>query len=828
MRPYLAIIKDSFRSALASRVLYVLLGLITLVLLVLAPAHIRESLDTKIRSNDVRDPFSLLSRINEDRVADNQPGVQRIWNLLSDDLKQEITKLEDDNQNSEANKGDDDASESESESAADSESKTVTVRVGGRNGRRGPGRRGRPRQGSSDLQKVGISNRLIEELNELIKDEDFFRTEDWTDRNYGSEATGLLEIERSQLTEAQAQRLNRILISESFGSLIRSGSPTSINAWYGWYNAEWLPLGGTHQQFASQITNWLPFFFDKIVLSLGLLIAILVTANIIPQTFEAGTLNLLLSKPVSRSGLFLAKFVGGCVFIAICATLLFVGMWLWMGLGLRIWDRSVLISIPLYVLVFAIYYSVASFVGLTTRSTILSIIVTGVFWAMCFGVGGTYSFFNARMENAEIHRVVKGTDAILQVNPASRLRIWDGDENVWTEPAMPDVDDEEKMARGIIEAFGGADGMPPVLGPIEDPVRNQTVVGRILVTDQSTFNQQQFLVSEDGKKFELKGTFPRETVRLFATKEGILAATRRGKFYRYRPETKIKTETSTEEVKTDAKERELFVAIGPEAAKEIRNENLIDVNRLNSEVAIYSRGELQVFKLLEEGEEGTSERYVFDRSVEVETGTRASMSCRIAYQGNTILVVLGNGQIISLDAETLQEKNGYLPETRFAAETVTASADGRWFAVCYRNETLWLLDTENDETMYRSRVRGQGSISTVSFDDSKMYVADRTDRVTAYDLDSFNATETFTPNGTLMHNAWRYGIKPLYFAFPKPGEFYKVVSHLSSASDTSTNLDVDLAFQETPTNPWSPLTSGLTFMAVMLMLSCLVFSRTDY
>ena len=48
MRPYLAIIKDSFRAALASKVLYVLLGLIVLFLLLLAPAHIRESLDTRI------------------------------------------------------------------------------------------------------------------------------------------------------------------------------------------------------------------------------------------------------------------------------------------------------------------------------------------------------------------------------------------------------------------------------------------------------------------------------------------------------------------------------------------------------------------------------------------------------------------------------------------------------------------------------------------------------------------------------------------------------------------------------------------------------------
>ena len=48
MRPYFAIIKDSFRAALASRVLYVLLIFITLLLLVIAPLHIRETLDWQL------------------------------------------------------------------------------------------------------------------------------------------------------------------------------------------------------------------------------------------------------------------------------------------------------------------------------------------------------------------------------------------------------------------------------------------------------------------------------------------------------------------------------------------------------------------------------------------------------------------------------------------------------------------------------------------------------------------------------------------------------------------------------------------------------------
>ena len=48
MRPYLAIIVDSFRAAIASRVLYIMLALITLLFLVVGPLHLTETLDWKL------------------------------------------------------------------------------------------------------------------------------------------------------------------------------------------------------------------------------------------------------------------------------------------------------------------------------------------------------------------------------------------------------------------------------------------------------------------------------------------------------------------------------------------------------------------------------------------------------------------------------------------------------------------------------------------------------------------------------------------------------------------------------------------------------------
>ena len=815
MRPYLAIIKDSFRAALASRVLYVLLGLIVLFLLIIAPAHIRESLDTRImRDRDLRDPSSLLQSLNEDRKEEDNLPAKRIWSQLSDDLKASIEKTTDENAKDTA---EDDSAEDEKEEE-------------GRKRRR-PRRRGK---GPSDLESLGVITELVDELNGLIQDEDFYREDDWKGSNYGSEAMELIAL-GDRKTSQQSQRLNRILIAESFGSNIREGARTSLDFYYAIWRLDFLSSNTTRQQFASQVTSNLPYIFDKFVLSIGLLIAILVTANIIPQTFESGTLNLLLSKPLGRSSLYIAKFVGGCIFVSVCAVVLFMGIWLWMGLGLGIWERSTLISIPLYILVFAIYYSVAGFIGLTTRSTIMAIVVTGVFWTLCTIVGFTYQFFSARMEGMELRRVVPTASNLLQTDPLATPSIWNANTGAWEPSNLPETDAEEAMTRGILLFAGGdAEGMPPTLGPAFDPVSGNTILGRFLFTDPiKTRNRQQLLVSSDnGRTFSLNGSLPRKTTRLFGTSEGVIAVTSDGDFYHYQPNPKpdepVAENTDGKEAPKKAKKKRdpFFEKLGPdENGKNVRDRDLVALNRMNMEVAIYASGEVSIFAL--EGD-GDDRSYVHKRSEQIDTGARDSMSCRVAYQGDTILLVLGNGQIISLDAATLQKKKDYLPEVSFAVDSVEASPDGRWFAVSYVNETVWMLDTENDDQMKKASVGGQGTISAVYFDDDSMYVADRTDRVSKYALSDFSKEETFSPGGDMMANAYRYVIKPLYFAFPKPGEFYKVVTHLSSSGDATRNPDVDLTRRDGSTDPWAPLTSGLIFMAIMLLISCVTFSRTDY
>src|SRR5207245_2704518 len=128
----------------------------------------------------------------------------------------------------------------------------------------------------------------------------------------------------------------------------------------------------------------LPFVIDKFILSIGLMIAVLVTAPIIPQMLDPGSLHLLLSKPLARSLLYIAKFLGGCAFVLLAASYLFFGLWLIFGVQWRIWEPQILWCIPVYTFVFATYYSVTTLAGAIWRNTIVSVIITFLFWAACF------------------------------------------------------------------------------------------------------------------------------------------------------------------------------------------------------------------------------------------------------------------------------------------------------------------------------------------------------------------------------------------------------------------------------------------------------------
>lgn len=821
MRPYLAIIKDSFRAALASRVLYVLLGIITLLLMLIAPFHYREVLDWQVKINEhVQNPESFVKRLVDRKVNPDYPEITRIWDSFSEKLQTDLLATAEKIKN----KDEGVSEEKDTEQELDESEDDPPRRRRGR--RRGP-------DGENPFEDYPVFEQLIEEVNETIQDESFYRKEDWEGKSLNDEANGL--IESMPLNEERSRRLNRLLIAEAMGASIRNGASTALDFYYLVWKIPFLSTNTTHQQFSSMFASNIPWFFDKFVMSIGLLIAILVTANIIPETFDPGSLNLLLSKPISRWGLLVAKFIGGCAFVALCSMYLFFGAWAWLGLGMGIWDQGILYSIPIYILAFAIYYSISTLIGIWYRSPILSVILTGLFWAICFLVGYSFFLFDNRMSNSEITKLVPVQEELLQVDPMSKVRAWDEKSNDWNTQLKAAMAQEQEVGIGVVLFFGPI-GLPGGLGPVYDEESQSVLSGLINIAQGPAAMGQQdcHLSGTDKIDFKNIGRFPRDTVALFPSRKGPLAINGSGKVYRFKTEMipELLADAENEDSKVTIEEPgeskstsgriEIFDEVSSTRTI-VNGSHYVDLNRENEELLIYRKGKIHIFAPKDEAYEQRAE-------LEIDTGVEStSMSCFVSYQGNTITLVLGNGQIITVDADAVKEKNGYLPESRSAIAQVEASPNGRWVAFVYKNGTCWLLDNESDSQISKANLRGQGTISCASFtNDSQLWIADRTDRATLYDLETNQQLKEVSPPGEWFANVYRYGLGPVYRVFPKPGELYKVATHLSSSGDTKYNREVDLTRKEETKDPWVPLWSGLGFMACVLALACFSFSRKDY
>lgn len=99
-------------------------------------------------------------------------------------------------------------------------------------------------------------------------------------------------------------------------------------------------------------------------------------ASFIPSMLEKGNIDLLLSKPVSRSKIILAKFSGGVLLIFISLVYLIGFVWLILSIKSGFWHIPFLYSIFWLTLSFSIIYSLIIFIGLVSQSTILSILVS--------------------------------------------------------------------------------------------------------------------------------------------------------------------------------------------------------------------------------------------------------------------------------------------------------------------------------------------------------------------------------------------------------------------------------------------------------------------
>jgi len=761
MRPYLAIVKDSFREALASRVLWILLLLTTLLLAALAPIGIDERIGVRFSPADIIDSQTFLEKVRRQQSLPQPSPGKQVWNNF------------------------DAAFEARASDPDDEEPR-------------------RPRRDSLDV-------RLSNELNRLLENRELYDPAAWKNVRLDSEADALVKRGVKQLSDDELLRLNRLLLEAAFPeSIVRGREPAVYFSYFGKrFFDEPLPV-----KRKLLIDRALSGFMNLFVGVIGVFAAILVTASIMPQTFAPGAIDLLLSKPISRSLLYLTKFLGGCMFTLINGSYLIGGLWLIVGLRFGLWNDKLLLCIPVFMFLFAIYYAVSALAGAVWKNAIVSVVITILFWGACFTVGAVKGVVElALLGPQRFVRLVPAGDELLAANERGEAFRWSDSDRQWR-PILQFAGDGEPAA-----PFGWA---LPLVGPVYDRPRERIFA---LPNPSSPFRPARGNLLRIGERADdwqrIDGVAPPAgTAAFFVDPRGRLLAVAAGGIYRLEGEP------------TEKQRRvKVFGVEVPVGASGSRFVSVSPSLRLHTPLAAAmnpASGELALF----DGQ--TLVTLALDRRDRYRTRTQDKLEKDeagvVALAGKTLLLALADGWTLALDPAGLKRLSESRPEGREAPRFAEASPDGRYFAVLFHNRKLYLYDAQRRE-MSAAEVAGQGDISAVAFaGGDRLLLADKFTRVSEYRLPEMTLERRFAPTRSTLEQAYFYFIKPVYTVFPKPGELDNLVNYLLT-EDTSVATQgrpADLQSGRIALDVWGPVWSSLAFVAVAVALGCWYTARKDF
>jgi ABC-type transport system involved in multi-copper enzyme maturation permease subunit len=125
---------------------------------------------------------------------------------------------------------------------------------------------------------------------------------------------------------------------------------------------------GLVQQTQSVIAMAMYFF--------GMALAIFASAGLVAAVFEPGRIELLLSKPVSRTRLLLGRYAGNVLVVAANILYLTLGSWIIFGIKTGMWGAGYPVSSVFTIFVFSVLLAVIVLIGVLWESAAVAIMVT--------------------------------------------------------------------------------------------------------------------------------------------------------------------------------------------------------------------------------------------------------------------------------------------------------------------------------------------------------------------------------------------------------------------------------------------------------------------
>lgn len=760
MRPYLAIIRDSFHAAFASRILWIVLVAIVFLLLALAPVGYQEVFTVDFSRSDINSTSRLTDLLTKALESKTDTAAKQIATSLPPNIQKQIL-----------------------------ESKEEDKRP--------------PRSGE-----------YVDEFNNLIENEGWYDAELWKDTVRLRELRELDEVPDDEIEERLKQRRARLRIEAALPNAFRPRPNRSIQVTYGWLETPIiLPL--RKDQFAEILNQAVYPTVLNLLLGVGaVFVGVLVTSPIIPDMFQPGSLHLLLSKPISRPALYLSKFVGGCAFVFLCVSVLVAGLWLISGTRLNIWNHRLFYSIPVFVFLFAVYYSVSALAGLHWRSPVVSVAVTVVFWFLCFIVGTFSNIFDGLVADpARVQSIASSNNSyLISTQNGSLFRV--------------DVASGEKTP-----LFESAFGQPPRTAPIIE------LQGGRIASTRSEGGMGQFsdksrlVLFEPGNDWkELPGIqLPDGTQKLIpASDGGLLAISVNGIFYA--PGDKLQADPDEDEDRQSggflgglqrflAKPKTGFTPILPESFSFFTPAAVTSVPT-TGDLIVYSGGTLSRLTR-QTGSEKWSE------AAKAETEGDNTANVQMASTSQYVLITRKDEPLRVYNTQDLQPVTEVPMDETYAVVSLKAAPDETYALANLSNKSLLKISLNEEVTVQSANLPYQDDVESIGWtEDNRLLLAHDIDQVTAIDMNG-DSTSQVTPERDLWRNLYAWVVTPLRNIMPQTGEVGEIVI-AAICGRSNIELLVGDRVERQQLSVIRPLATCGGFAACMLLLGCFYVYRQDF
>lgn len=780
MRPYVTIVKDAFHEALVSRTMWVLLGIATVFLIGVAPISIEERGANLFERGDIRDEIGLIREINRQAAADKpSPGKQVAAIDAAGKATREETPEATEPPKAPAEGG-----------QAEGEKPEVATKAF-------------PRSGNAWLA-----------LNAAVVSRKLYDTEAWQDIKLSDEAQELVEEGVDLLDEEELGRLNRLLLEAAFSRFLNVAQKQTFFGYAVWDFGQ-MPVNKSFF-----LATALTLFADYLLGVIGIFVAVLVTSSFVPRTFETGAIDLLLSKPVSRSLVFLAKFFGGCAFITVIASYVIVGLYLIAGLRLDYWNHRFLWCIPLLLFLFAIYYSVSAMAGVLWRNAILSVVMAVMFWFVCWVLGTTMGLFDVMaMSSRKIDRLVGADDQWFAsfrrspTNPQGDFRRWDSATNTWEPTFVRD-------ARGDAAAAAWENRFDAL--PVYDAkLKRLLAIGNLFQKQSGDFTGPWLFAAsaQGGWRQEILGKLSTPVRQLLVRSDGkLLGLASEG----------ILEIPASGQTLSDAQMKD------ENAAKSLES-NLLDVeawalpsaavaSATTTDVVVYDPGRLRLLRLAD------GKRYEVQASFDVSRAAPCNADA-LAFVGDRVVLGLRDGRVFvfAVKEKSLDLLAEHAPKEKTSIQQVRITPDVKSFVVRSDDEQVrWYeIDAVSNSSSMPPATAVRSDITALAMSpDGSFAAAYAFNHVLMLDAEG-DVTSRITPTYDRFEAIYWYLVRPLYLVFPKPGQLGNLTAYFLYGKETI-EVAGDSEVQQQKLDIYTPIWSNLLFLSVMLAIGCWYVSRRDF